>query len=272
VGAASLCLFCKGCVFFRGSDLQVRHHARPQPAHLRRGVSRAALLAQAKSTRLKSGLNPPAGANLRILFPTQSYEYYFRIITNCPLCAFMLAFVVFRSRRQTDRGRRMKSIATPPQQKSLQVLALSTTSQKSIATKSHPFEFFGHLPRGVAPTKRSPDSIPNRYSRIIETQLTPVLSPRDPFLIGTICLSVEDRHPEPEHRKGEGSFRVKSKARGGSFERKGGDGFQGLMIQTLTITMPITQSQFDQARHRAFNLQEFRAILRATCPAPLRSA
>jgi hypothetical protein len=120
----------------------------------------------------------------------------------------------------------MKSIATLPQQKALQVLALSTTSQKSIATKSHSFKFSCHLPRGAAPTKLSSDTIPNRYNRIIEMQLTPVVSSQSPFLIGTICLSVEDRHPEPEHREGEGSFRVKSKARGGSFERKGGTGFR----------------------------------------------
>jgi hypothetical protein len=81
----------------------------------------------------------------------------------------------------------MKSIATLPKQKPPQVLALSTTSQKSIATKSHPFELSRRSPRGVAPTKRSPDSIPNRYSRIIETQLTPILSSQSSFLIGTIC-------------------------------------------------------------------------------------
>src|SRR5271155_4767867 len=128
----------------------------------------------------------------------------------------------------------MKSIATLPKQKALQVLALSTTSQKSIATKSHSFKFSRYSPSGAAPTKRSPDSIPNRYTRIIETQLNPVLSSQSSFLIGTICLSAEDRHPEPKHREGEGSFRVEPKARGGAFERKGGDGFQGLMIQTLT--------------------------------------
>src|SRR5208282_2282259 len=88
--------------------------------------------------------------------------------------------------RPTER-RRMKSIATLPQQKAPQVLAFSTTSQKSIAAKSHPFELSRNSPRGVVPTKRSPDSILNRYTRIIETQLNPVLSSQSSFLIGTIC-------------------------------------------------------------------------------------
>jgi hypothetical protein len=49
----------------------------------------------------------------------------------------------------------------------------------------------------VAPTKLSPDSIPNRYNQIIETHLTPVLSSQSPFLIGTICTcSSSARSPE----------------------------------------------------------------------------
>src|SRR5208282_1730385 len=56
-----------------------------------------------QSIPLKSRLNSPAETNLRILAPTKSYEYYFRTITNCLLAAFMLTFVVFRSRRQTGR-------------------------------------------------------------------------------------------------------------------------------------------------------------------------